>query len=153
MANMKLKFVIQGIPRAKQSVKFTRSGIAYTPKNKRLAQEYIKLCILQQLPYNFKMLQNGIIILKLLYVFPLLKNIKKADKETIKKGGYILKTTEPDLADNLNKMLFDAMQGIIYYNDSQVCQILRLIKVFGELPRTEIELEEITRDNKHIFLL
>ena len=40
-----------------------------------------------------------------------------------------------------NKGVFDALQGIIYANDSQIISLDNVKKIYGLRPRVEIELE------------
>ena len=60
---------------------------------------------------------------------------------SIEAGEIVYKATKPDLTDNLNKGVFDALQGIIYANDSQIISMDNVKKIYGLLPRVEIELE------------
>jgi len=50
------------------------------------------------------------------------------------------KTTKPDL-DNLEKMLWDAMEGIVFINDSLICEKHNVIKTYGDTPGYSIILE------------
>lgn len=55
--------------------------------------------------------------------------------------GKIRPTTKPD-SDNYSKSLLDAMNGVIYEDDSQVVE-LSVSKFYSENPRVEIRVEEI----------
>lgn len=157
---MTIKFVIPGIPKPKQSV---RSGVVYragkpvtfidknTGKERVLQTKFqtaevkeneraIKLIIKEQLPPEFQIVKGEVKIKKLHYVFPPLSSFSKKKMNEIQQGKIIHKTTKPDLDSNLNKGLFDAMEGIVYINDSQICEINNLTKYYGFEPRTEIEI-------------
>lgn len=59
----------------------------------------------------------------------------------------LYKQTKPD-CDNLWKQVGDAMEGVVYLNDSQICKI-EITKIFGTTPRTEIliyQLEQLASD-------
>jgi Holliday junction resolvase RusA-like endonuclease len=88
-------------------------------------------------------MQGGIIINRLHYVFPPPKSIKKSLLHQIEGGGIVPKTTRPDLTDNLQKGLIDSMHGIVFLDDSQICEMNNVKKYYGLRPRIEIELEEI----------
>ena len=138
-----MKFIILGTPFSKQSFRFTKSGHKYQKKEVVEKQEAIQWQVVNQLPDGFKPFTGGVRVTRLLYVFPPLKSFSKKQLILLKNGVRIYKTTKPDLTDNLNKGLFDAMQGLVYINDSQVCEVENMVKCYGLQPRIEIELEEI----------
>lgn len=148
---MKLNLIIPGIPQPKQSV---RARIVHAASGKSFVQTYqkkevkenernIKLMIIDQLPMGFVPFSKGIKINKLHYVFPPTSSLKRSEMRSIIAGEIVHKTTKPDLTDNLNKGLFDAMQGIVFLNDSQVCEMNDVKKYYGTTPRIEIEIEQI----------
>jgi len=57
-------------------------------------------------------------------------------------AGLVRPVTRPD-GTNLQKAIEDALQGIVYWDDSQVCDV-RTQKWFGEPARVEITVEEWT---------
>jgi len=140
-----MKFIILGIPFAKQSFRFTKTGIKYQPKEVKEKQKSIKQQIIEQLPPNFYPFSCPIVVTELLFVFPPLKSFSKKKMKMLEDGGYILKGTAPDV-DNLCKAFFDAMGGVVFQKDSQVCEIRNMKKVYGIKPRIEIELFGIRDD-------
>lgn len=76
------------------------------------------------------------------YVFPPLKGMSKKDKEYLEQGGFILKDTKPDVTDNLNKGLFDAMEKLLYENDSRIA-LFHSRKVYGKEPKIILKIEKI----------
>lgn len=141
-----MHLIIYGEPRAKQSAKFAKIGKfmkSYQPKSVVNAEANIKMQILEQLPKDFELFTGNVVVDKLYYVFSPLKSFTKKKMELIKSGKKVFKNTKPDLSDNLNKMLFDAMQGIIYDNDSRVVGMNKVMKFYGNRPRIEIEIREI----------
>ena len=80
-------------------------------------------------------------VLKLHFVFTPLKNIRKADLKRIMEGELLPKTTKPDLTDNLKKGLFDALQGILYSNDSIIFEEANTGKYYGKAPGIYLEME------------
>jgi Holliday junction resolvase RusA-like endonuclease len=113
----------------------------WQPNEVQENERSIKLIIKEQLPEDFQILKDEVIINKLHYIFPPLKSFSKKILNDIAAGKIIYKTTKPDLDSNLNKGLFDAMEGIIFLNDSQVCEIKDMKKYYGFEPRSEIEIQ------------
>ena len=137
---MILKFVILGEPIPKQSARFTKSGFAFQPKKIVTAKDNIRTQIINQLPSGFKMISEPLAILNLKFVFSPPQSLKKWQKEILNGDSLLIKTTKPDL-DNLEKMLYDAMESVVYDNDSKIYQKSNVGKYYGLKPRIEIELE------------
>lgn len=143
--------IIYGEPKAKQSAKFAKIGKfikSYQPKKIQNAEANIKMQILAQIkafyPQGFDLFSGNVAVKKLHYVFSPLKSFTKKKMAEVKEGVMVYKNTKPDLSDNLNKMLFDAMQGIVYDNDSRVVSMDNVKKYYGLRPRIEIIIEEIS---------
>ena len=102
-----------------------------------------------QLPKDFQLFNNYVEIVKLIYVFPMKKTENKRNRLHIEQGGFILKNTKPDF-DNLMKPFADALEGIIWKNDSRVCISGQRYKVYGSEPCIYLEVKE--RENEFIQL-
>lgn len=148
---MNLKIKILGIPQPKQSV---RSKGVLMPNGKVKVKHYqtdkikqnernIAFDIKSQLPKGFKPYNGPIIVKRLLYVFPPQKNWTKSKLKQLEEGAVFYRDVKPDLTDNLNKPLFDAMQGIVFMNDSQIVKMNDVSKIYGLVPRIEIEIEPV----------
>lgn len=138
-----MKLTILGIPQPKQSFRYTKKGIKYKPAGVQQNENNIRAQVKAQLPAGFKPFTGPVVVTRLWFVFPPLKTVKKADRIIIETGGHIPKTTKPDLTDNLSKGLYDAMEGVVYLNDSQVYSEDGKRKYYGAIPRIEIEIEGI----------
>jgi Holliday junction resolvase RusA-like endonuclease len=55
------------------------------------------------------------------------------------------KATKPD-RDNADKIILDALQGVFWINDSQICDG-RIVKRFAEKPRTEIYITQLEKND------
>lgn len=143
-----LKFTVLGIPQPKQSARFR----SIATKHKTFIQSYQKqevvdkqnnfgFDIKSQLPKDFVPF-NGPIGVKTLFVFPPLKGWSKSKLKDLENGVKIYKDTKPDLVDNLKKLCFDAMSGIVYVDDARVCKE-EGEKIFGFTPRIELEFYEL----------
>jgi Holliday junction resolvase RusA-like endonuclease len=134
---MMLKLKILGVPMAKQSFRFTRSGRKYQPAEVGRYENNIQAQIISQLPENWEPFAGPVKVVTLVYTFLYLKSQKRYATEKI----LIPKTTKPDLTDNLNKSLFDAMQSIVYVNDSQVWAMDDVKKIYGPIPGIDLVME------------
>lgn len=140
-----MTLTILGVPFSKQSARHTRSGMVYQTKRVKEAENSVRWQVINQLPSGFIPFSKGVKVTKLWYIFPPTKKLLGSKKRVkqLEAGKKFIKTTKPDLTDNLNKGLFDAMQGIVYNNDSQICEINNVMKCYGLKPRIEIVLEEV----------
>lgn len=141
---MTLTFTILGIPQPKQSFRIAvRNGFAVKYQKKEVVENErnIKYEIASQLPKGYIPTRDKVIIKELIYTFPPTSSMKKKDLQTIENGGIVYKTTKPDLTDNLNKGLFDALQGLVFINDSQICEIRNAKKIYGLVPSIKIVME------------
>ena len=141
---------IYGIPKPKQG---DSSGIITTKTGKQFVHHYqktevkneannLRAQIIQQLQEDFVPFGKLIRINKIHFVFPLLKTMTKKQKEIIDNNGLIYKGTKPDL-DNLQKALLDAMNGIVYKDDSQIVEINNIKKYYGVRPCIMVDIEEM----------
>ena len=146
---MSIKFKILGIPQPKQSARFAiRKGKGgrnflqkYQKKEVVQNERNIAFDIKSQLPEGFIPFDSAIHVKKLLYVFPPQKNWSKKKLKELEEGKIFYKETKPDLTDNLNKGLFDAMNGIVYTDDARICKMSEVEKIYGLIPRIEVEFE------------
>ena len=65
---------------------------------------------------------------------------KKGHKVLMLKGE-MLPTKKPDI-DNIMKIVLDALNGVAYYDDSQVCRV-NFMKMYSENPRLKILIRNI----------
>lgn len=92
-------------------------------------EKKISLMARSQLPKGFEIWKNKpLVIESLKYTFPYKKSEKKS---VVKQGLEVPKMTKPDLTDNLNKALLDALEGLVFDNDSRIYKIQNSEKVYG----------------------
>ena len=172
---MIIELFIPGIPKPKQSM---RTGVVYnrstgdpiiyrnknTGRRQVLTQQYqkkevkenersIQLVAKEQLPPGFTPTDKPIIVTRLIYSFPPIKSLNKAQRQAIEEGHVVLKHTKPDLTDNLSKGLFDALQGIVYMNDSQICEMSEVWKEYSSRPGTTVHFRILEKDDSLIRYL
>ena len=170
-----------GDPMAKQSARFTVSRYMNgekkgepiifmnkrTLKNDVMIKSYqdakitntakmLQLQILKQLKAteNFTKFRGAIFVTRMEFIFKVSKNAPKYMLNDLKEGRLIyFKDTKPDL-DNLEKMIWDAMQaekaekdivnamtGLVYDNDAQIVSKNGVFKRWGMVPGVIIEME------------
>ncbi len=121
---MKITLLFPGKPKAVQSMKVAWAARrTYQPTEVVDWKNYIRLQARQQLPEGFTTLEGVAIGIDVGYEFIPPKSIRSADRRTIEAGGTVWHTKRPDVGDNLNKGLFDALTGIIWKDDALICYV------------------------------
>jgi Holliday junction resolvase RusA-like endonuclease len=124
-----------------RTVKFINKH--YQPKKIKHEERNIRWAINAQLPKNFTPIDVAFEV-TIIFVFSALKSFKSAEKEAIQQGNLLIKDTKPDV-DNLIKMIFDAMQQVVFLNDARAYRLTEITKAYGSTPGIFIKL--ITSDN------
>ena len=119
----------------------TRTGHSYQPNKIIDYKDAIEEMVRVQLPDHFCIIPKGtpIAINVLHYQFEIPVSWSKKKKAEAK-----WMTSRPDLHDNLNKALFDALEGVVWENDHNVVLIRELKKTYGETNKITIEIECLT---------
>jgi Holliday junction resolvase RusA-like endonuclease len=114
---------------AHQSVRVTRTGRTYQPKKLSDYKEAIRQAVQEQLPDGFLCIKadTEIHIKKLHYCYEFPKSFSKLKRESVTPN---YKVTKPDLQDNLNKPLFDALEGLVWERDQNVVSIQNMRKIY-----------------------
>ena len=76
------------------------------------------------------------------YKFPVPKKLKKEILPLLSSGIVVPYMNTPDLHDNLNKPLFDALQDHFYLDDKQVVKA-HLEKIYAVKPGISLTLNEL----------
>ena len=124
------ELIFYGPPIAKARPRFSKFG-TYDPQhklNKVLVQE-----AKNQLP-DFEMIRGAIVVV-CDFNMPIPISVKSKTKRRDMLGTPHIK--KPDL-DNFLKKYFDILEGIVYYNDSQISHI-HASKWYSEEPRTHLK--------------
>jgi Holliday junction resolvase RusA-like endonuclease len=130
-----MKFTIPGEPTGKGRPRVTKWG-THTPEKTVLYENLVKLCYQEQCgKYTEKPL---IAVLSVYYSIP-----KSTPKKYIKPmlDGEIRPCKKPDI-DNICKVIFDALNGIAYKDDTQIFEV-HAVKWYDETPRVEVEFMEV----------
>jgi len=123
---LSLRINIKPVPH--QSVRVTKFGRTYQPKRITDYKKQVQEAVREQLPDGFLAIKadTPIHITQLHYVFEYPKSMPKYKRE-----GMVYKHTKPDLHDNLNKALFDALEGIVWERDQNVVAMDNVKKYYG----------------------
>ena len=144
-----LKLTILGIPKPKQSARFRivkgkgKSFVSsYQKKEVKDYERNLAFDVKSQLPKGFVPYDCPIGV-KVLFVFPPLSSWSKKKLAELDKGKTIYKDKKPDLTDNLMKGAMDSLEGIVFVNDSRICEV-QSKKIYGAVPRIELEFWELS---------
>ena len=134
---MRVEFTVCGKPQGKARPRFTRrENRAYTPKETKFYE--------QQIAKAYRLAANGFtfgecpVEIWITAVFPKAKTSKK-DYPTLK----------PDI-DNIQKAVFDGLNGIAYNDDKQILAAVahkKFCKLSGEVPRLLVTIMEYKSDD------
>lgn len=127
-----IQFTIPGQPTGKARPRVTKWGTHNTVKTVLYENLVKTLCPRQKI--------EGYIFADIVAYYQVPKGASKV-KQAKMMDGTIRPTTKPDI-DNICKIIFDALNGIAYDDDSQIV-LLTAEKKYGE-PRVEVTLEEVT---------
>lgn len=139
---MKVEFTVLGEPKGKGRPRFTtKNGYAraYTPS---ATTEYEQL-----IQFAYKSQCRGVMFDDNIPLSLHIKSYHKIPKNTSKKqkalmlSGDIRPTKTPD-ADNIIKIICDALNGVAYYDDKQVVEV-SIHKFYSDEPRADVEIFEI----------
>jgi Holliday junction resolvase RusA-like endonuclease len=126
--------VAQGRPRATTVNGHVRM---YDPAKSRDYKDYVRLAAAQHAPER---LIESAIGLKVTVYRAIPKSFSKKKTELAERGE-IVPTTKPD-ADNYLKTVKDALNGVIWKDDSQIVDV-QVRKRYSNKPRIEIEIHEL----------
>jgi Holliday junction resolvase RusA-like endonuclease len=135
-----ITLTIPGAPCAKQRARVCRNGHAYTPSATVNYETLIKELFAVENPDHVPW--TGPVMATIRAYFPIPKSTpKKLMAQMINES--VLHTKKPD-RDNIDKIVLDALKGLVYKDDSQVCGGAGVWKYYSPRPRLEIELEEVS---------
>ena len=146
--NGRLEITLDKVPETKQSTRFrafidkaTGKARGYAYQSKKVKKEELSLvqAIEKQLPSDWIILSTPMMI-GVTYQYKLPCSAQSKYKKAIQNGIKVYKDTAPDLSDNLNKLLFDALQQCVITNDSKFIDFHRLEKIYGLEEKTIIEI-------------
>lgn len=123
-----VSFMIPGKPCPKGRPRYTREGRAYTPKETREYEEFVRECYATSKRTDFGEIPVEI---RILAKFKIPKSASKKRAQAMREGS-ILPTVKPDL-DNVVKSILDSLNGLAYKDDAQVTD-LKIYKRYADEP-------------------
>lgn len=138
---MEVKFTILGEPMGKERPRFRRVGNyvqTYTPAKTKNYETKVRDSY-----YSSNMETHhltGAIEAEIYGVFPIPVSVSKKLRAKMENGEEPY-TKKVD-ADNLAKIILDALNGVAYDDDKQISK-LTVTKVYGKDPRVEVTLKEL----------
>lgn len=139
---MPVKFEVLGTPVGKSRPKFSTvngHAVAYTPAKTASYETLVRLSYQQQIG-AFMFNKDKPLRAIIRAFFPIPKSASKKKREQME-AGKIRHTKKCD-ADNIAKACLDALNGIAFYDDSQVCELI-ISKFYGDTPKVEIIIDEV----------
>lgn len=122
-------------PLAVQSVRRGKFGF-FSPKKVKDWKQAIGNIARSQFPWD--PYDGPIEVTSIQYRFPFPKTLKKATRNKISEGVVIYMDRRPDLMDNLNKATMDALNGIVFTDDSNIVRCGGLEKIYSFSPGISI---------------
>lgn len=114
----------------------TRTGKAYTPTNTKNYEYFLRQWFIAAYP-NFKPIESRVKVSIIAY-FSIPKSTSKK-KEAEMLAGNISPTKKPD-ADNIIKIILDAMNKFAFKDDTQVTN-LQIEKKYAKIPKVYVKIE------------
>lgn len=142
-----VEFTVPGPPQGKARARTYRKNgrsITYTPLKTIKYENKIKASCKTVSKVKFE--ENIPLEIEILALFAVPKSTNKKDKVDML-SGKVLPTKKPDL-DNISKVVFDALNGVAYRDDKQVCDV-KFKKFYGEMPRLEIKIKRSFLDEEN----
>ena len=136
-----MKIIIPGVPVGKGRPKFSTFGgypKAYTPVKTVSYENLVKIAFQQTGEQPFE--RETQLRADITAFFPIPKSVSKKKREEMNRG-LLMHTKKPD-CDNIAKSILDALNGLAYYDDSQICE-LSVYKMYSDEPRAEVVIKEL----------
>ncbi len=138
---MRIEFEIKGKAKAKQSVKFTKSGMKYTPSDIKEYANWVRLCFINKYPaWNAKAFENKPLQAIISVYMPIPKGFSKV-KRNSSLSGDLRPIVKPD-CDNIAKNINDALNGIAYPDDKQIVSLM-VNKFYSDDERVTVAIQDI----------
>jgi Holliday junction resolvase RusA-like endonuclease len=138
-----IEFTVPGEPAGKARPKFSTFGghvRAITPKQTVSYENYVKLAYSQAYPGRVPFEKDVPLLVSIKAYFKTPASVSKKKHQAMLEDR-IRPTKKPD-CDNIAKAVLDALNGIAYYDDSQVVTVT-VEKLYSDTPRVEVEMEAI----------
>jgi Holliday junction resolvase RusA-like endonuclease len=140
---MSITFTVPGPPTGKGRARIVRNkntgrihGV--TPEKTELYENLVKLCFTENCDGGF--FDKEPLVMMVIAYFSIPKSTTKKDRGLIAEG-LLFPTKKPD-ADNIAKVICDALNGVAYGDDTQVVSLTVMKEYTDAYPRVEGYIEE-----------
>ena len=143
---MSVFFIVWGKPQGKARARtfYNKNAgrvTSMTPEKTVLYENYIKSCYMQaKKEIDSSWFNKEPLKVEITAYYEIPKSTTKKAKEQMLRG-IIFPTKKVD-ADNLAKVVCDALNTVAYGDDAQIVELI-VHKVYGEMPRVEVKIEEV----------
>ena len=134
---MEVTLTIPGQPVAKGRPRMTRTGRTYTPAKTRQYEAAVKALALHDIG---AVLFDGPLEVHVMASFRIPKSWPKSRQEAAWEGR-LQHIGRPD-GDNVAKAVLDALEGVLFENDSQICR-LRVDKLYSTAPCVTVIVKQL----------
>ncbi|OVE45679.1 RusA family crossover junction endodeoxyribonuclease [Chromobacterium violaceum] len=142
MSPTRITFTVPGAPvgkgRPKVSTRGGKFARMYTPEKTASYEGLIALAAQQAMAGRAPL--NGPADVSIIMVLPIPTSWSKR-KQAAALAGQVFPTKKPD-ADNVVKAIFDGMNGVVWVDDVQACDIA-VMKRYGAAPGVTVAVQEI----------
>ncbi len=138
---MEIKFRVPGPPKGKQRPRVCRingRSVTYTPKQTIEYEQKVRASYTSVSKVKFQ--KDVPLEISILALFPIpLHASKKLKKQML--NGEVLPTKRPD-CDNIIKIILDALNGLAYQDDCQICKVY-FAKIYAKTPEIRVLIKNI----------
>ena len=140
-SNLKIEFEIKGKVKAKQSVKFGRNGIKYTPSDMVEYANFVRMSFINKYPaWNIQNFTDKPLKAEITVYMPIPKSFSNKKRQQAL-TGQIRPVVKPD-CDNIAKNINDALNGIVYPDDKQIT-CLTVNKFYSENEYVKVLISDV----------
>ena len=147
---LKLVFDIPVRAKSVQSARWTTTKTgklySYQPSSVIEYKRTIHGWVRSQLPKGFEILTNPLRVVLLRFTYKIPQSYPMHIRTTALERDLVYKSTGVDLADNLQKGFWDALQGLVFLDDKQIVELNKVQRVWGVKDGIYLEIEELQED-------
>lgn len=134
-------FTVYGEPRGKGRPRFNKNGHTYTPADTAKYERMVRAMFLSRYPRAEQIGKDIPVRAKINAYYKIPDSAGKGKKQLMKAG--LIRPTKRVDADNIAKILLDALNGYAYHDDAQVVE-LEVKKLYAQSePYVDILIEEV----------
>ena len=138
---MVVEFTIHGEAKGKGRPRFTKQGRTYTPEATANYENFVKIEYINQCKED--RFEKGVELAMEITAYFGIPESKPKKQKQLMRDGVIRPTKKPDM-DNIIKIIADSLNGIAYYDDSQIVDTT-IRKFYSDEPRVVVKIADIDK--------